>query len=242
MPGLSQSLGSRLRRGTKVKKSNIEFEGRQLDQFTDSPKIETPDYLKLSSYPDASPLFKNYIATCDYVHTFVESPTFSNLVVITIFLAGVLIGVQTYDSMEGNMILSILDWIVLSIFILEIFLKLIACGPYPQNYFIGTDWKWNNFDFFVVLLSLPFWGVIFSSGSSNNESIAVLRMFRLMRLMKLVRKVPQLQMIVMGLLGGLTSIGYILLLLFLGLFCSFIIFIVHIFIFKIPPFISINYY
>lgn len=62
--------------------------------------------------------------------------------------------------------------------------------------------RWNNFDFFVVVLCLPMWG-----DSLGGGSVALLRLMRLARLAKLVKKIPQLQTIMMGLLGGFESIG-----------------------------------
>ncbi|CAM9967023.1 unnamed protein product, partial [Discosporangium mesarthrocarpum] len=88
-------------------------------------------------------------------------------------------------------------------------LQILAEGLHPWHYFIGPEWKWNNFDFTIVMLCFPW------PGLSGGGSVAILRLARLMRVMKIVRKVPQLQMIVMGLIGGLSSIGYILLLLLL---------------------------
>jgi voltage-gated sodium channel len=89
--------------------------------------------------------------------------------------------------------------------------KIIAEGAGPWLYFIGVEWKWNMFDFAIVMLSMPY--VTFLHGS-----VAFLRLVRLLRLAKLVRKVPQLQMIVYGLVGGLKSIFYIMILLLLVLY------------------------
>ena len=69
-----------------------------------------------------------------------------------------------------------------------------------------SQWKWNNFDFFIVLACIP--GLL-----SLGKQVVVLRLLRLMRLAKVFRKIPQLQMIVMGLVGGMKSISYIVLLL-----------------------------
>ena len=68
----------------------------------------------------------------------------------------------------------------------------------PWRYWTGPDWRWNNFDFTIVVMCLPVWGDMF-----GGSSVALLRLMRLMRVMKLVKKIPQLNMIVMGLLGGM---------------------------------------
>ena len=110
-------------------------------------------------------------------------------------------------------VIEIIDYIILGIFAFEVFVKIFAEGLAPWNYWLGGDWKWNNFDFVIVVLCLPVWGDTF-----GGSSVALLRLMRLMRVMKLVKKIPQLQMIVMGLIGGMQSISYILLLLTIVLY------------------------
>jgi voltage-gated sodium channel len=103
----------------------------------------------------------------------------------------------------------LLDQIILYVFVSEIVFKILGEGMQPELYFIGPNWAWNNFDFLIVIFSLP----LIPTGGGG--SIAFLRLIRLMRLAKLFRKVPQLQMIITGLIGGMKSIVYIVILLFL---------------------------
>tara|TARA_B100000795_G_C22764938_1_gene425279 strand:+ start:167 stop:1621 length:1455 start_codon:yes stop_codon:yes gene_type:complete len=110
-------------------------------------------------------------------------------------------------------VIEIIDYIILGIFAIEVIIKIFAEGMAPWNYWLGAEWKWNNFDFVIVVLCLPIWG-----DSFGGSSVALLRLMRLMRVMKLVKKIPQLQMIVMGLIGGMQSISYILLLLTIVLY------------------------
>jgi hypothetical protein len=137
----------------------------------------------------------------------VLSDSFNYFIIIVIIIAGINVGVQTYSE---DPLLSLLDAVILICFSVEVLLKILAEGFKPWRYWTGKDWKWNNFDFTIVFMSLPFWGGLFGSGS-----LALLRLVRLMRLGKLIKKIPALQMIVQGLTGGLSSIGYILILLFL---------------------------
>merc|ERR1711998_503819 len=81
-----------------------------------------------------------------------------------------------------------------------------AEGMYPYYFFVSKDWKWNVFDFVIVLFSMPF--IPFGGGQ-----VALLRLLRMARLVKLFRKIPQLNMILSGLFGGLKSISYIFVLL-----------------------------
>ena len=108
---------------------------------------------------------------------------------------------------------STLDDLIWYIFAIEVFTKFFAGGLRPFQYFYGPEWKWNNFDFTIVILSIP--TSIMDPFFQGSGSIALLRLVRLARLGKLIKKIPQLQMIMRGLLGGLSSIGYIILLLFL---------------------------
>jgi voltage-gated sodium channel len=135
------------------------------------------------------------------------SDTFNGIILVAIIIAGLLVGIQTYAGMETNTVVVTIDNVILVTFCVEITLKMCGEGLAPWRYFTSKEWRWNNFDFIIVMLCMPFVDL--------GNSIALLRLFRLMRLAKLVRKVPQLQMIIMGLVGGLSSIGYILLLLFL---------------------------
>ncbi len=135
----------------------------------------------------------------------VQSQGFNLFIIAVILVASVLVGLQTYPSMETNVTVNMIDTIVLGIFCFEVIIKMIAEGLKPWRYFTNHDWKWNCFDFFIVFMSLPIW--------DWGSSVAILRLMRLLRVVKLIKKVPQLYMIVMGLVGGLKAIVYIMLLL-----------------------------
>jgi voltage-gated sodium channel len=127
-------------------------------------------------------------------------------VVVCICVAGVLVGVQSYPSMDGNPILAVLDVLVQVVFTVECGVKIFAEGTRPLAYWTGPERGWNNFDFWLVFICwLPF----------DGGNVAFLRLLRLMRLLKLVGKVKQLQVIVMGLAKGLGSVSYIMLLMLL---------------------------
>ena len=130
---------------------------------------------------------------------------------MTIIVAGAAVGIQTYPEFADMLFFSILDDVILYIFVAEVLGKIIGEGLRPYMYFIGPEYLWNLFDFSIVFVSLPFLG--FFEGS--NSSIGFLRMVRLARLGKLIRKIPALQMIMNGLANGMKSLGFTLLLLFL---------------------------
>ncbi len=132
-----------------------------------------------------------------------DSKWFQNFVTIAILIAGVLVGVATYEefSVKNETILKLLNNIILGIFIVEILVKVLAEGKKPWLYF--TD-AWNIFDFVIVGAAfLPFGG----------SSIAILRLLRLLRVLKLIKALPKLQMLVGALLKSLPSMGYVSILL-----------------------------
>jgi len=145
---------------------------------------------------------------------------FDGFIIVCICIAGVMVGLQTYPVYENEEInntehpwIPIINNFILIAFIVEAMVKVCAEGMAPWRYFVGPDWRWNLFDFTIVVLSMPFLeSTVFSTDAG---SVKILRLFRLARLAKLVNKVPKLRMIVMGLIGGLQSISYIMLLLLL---------------------------
>jgi voltage-gated sodium channel len=134
-----------------------------------------------------------------------DAKWFQNMVTIAILVAGVLVGIATYADFaeKHDTILTILNDIILGIFIAEIVVKILAEGKKPWLYF--TD-GWNIFDFIIVAAAfMPFGG----------SSVAILRLLRLLRVLKLIKALPKLQMLVGALLKSIPSMGYVSILLFL---------------------------
>mmetsp|Transcript_1467 Transcript_1467/g.5423 ORF Transcript_1467/g.5423 Transcript_1467/m.5423 type:complete len:430 (+) Transcript_1467:271-1560(+) len=132
-----------------------------------------------------------------------ENNHFQNFVTLIICVASVLVGLQTYKSMEDNAVLAQMDVVILYIFTVEVFVKIFAEGRDPHRYFLDG---WNEFDFLVVFVCyLPL----------DASMVTVLRLFRLLRVLKLVKALPELQVLVMGLLNSMSSIFYVALLLML---------------------------
>ena len=131
------------------------------------------------------------------------APAFQNFILGIILLAGVVVGMQTYEDFEAEHhdLLTLLDRIILGIFVLEVVIKIIAEGKTPWNYFKDP---WNIFDFSIVAICLlPI---------QNSQFIAVLRLARVLRVLKLVSAVPRLQVLVNAVLKSIPSIGYVFLL------------------------------
>ena len=132
-----------------------------------------------------------------------QSNTFKNFITVVIIIAAILVGISTYHqfSLRHQSILSFLNTCVLIVFILEVFIKVIAEGSKPWKYFLDP---WNVFDFSIVFAAfLPFGG----------SSVAVLRLLRLLRVLKLINALPKLQMLVGALLRSIPSMFYVSILL-----------------------------
>ena len=141
----------------------------------------------------------------EFCRRIVESSWFTPFIISVIVLAGVLVGMETSASLvaQHGTLIGILNEVVLSIFVVEIVLKMTAASPKPWRFF--TD-GWNVFDFLIVVVCfLPFGGGF----------APVLRLFRLFRVLRLVSVIPRLQLIVSALLRCLPSMFYVTILLFL---------------------------
>ena len=134
-----------------------------------------------------------------------DASLFQNFVTLVILGAGVLVGIETYPSARERWgdILHVLDVVVLSIFVTEIVIKMVAEGRRPWRFFLDP---WNVFDFVIVSAAfLPF----------AAEYATVLRLLRLLRVLRLVRALPKLQLLVGALLKSISSMVYVSILMFL---------------------------
>src|SRR5688572_764999 len=115
-----------------------------------------------------------------------ESPVFQNVILAVIGLASILVGLETFQELtaEHHTLFSTLDSILLTIFTLEVAIRIVAHGRRPWEYFRDG---WNIFDFVTVaIFYLPFIG----------SEVALLRLARVLRMLRLVKAVPGLRMLV----------------------------------------------
>lgn len=134
-----------------------------------------------------------------------ESAWFNNFITGVILLAGLVVGLETYPSIteRWHTTLTVLDQVILGIFVVEIAVKMGAHGQRPWRYFLDP---WNVFDFAIVFVCfLPI----------DARFVTVLRLARILRILKLVRALPKLQILVGALLKSIPSMAYVSLLLFL---------------------------
>jgi voltage-gated sodium channel len=131
-----------------------------------------------------------------------SSPLFQHFITAVIILASLLVGLETYQEIERDYhrILHIIDLAIISIFTLEVLVKIGAEGRRPWVYFKDG---WNVFDFVIVTACfLPF----------DNQYITVLRLIRLLRVLRLLRAFPKLQILVGAIFKSIPSMGYVSLL------------------------------
>lgn len=133
----------------------------------------------------------------------VESRRIQYFIIGLIILNAIILGLETSPRVMDSVgpLLMTLDSILLSVFVVEILLKMFAFGP---RFFRQP---WNVFDFIVVGIAL-----VPASGP-----LAVLRALRVLRVLRLVSMMPRLRFVVEALLHavpGIMSIAGLMLLIF----------------------------
>ena len=123
---------------------------------------------------------------------------------IAILLNAVIIFLLYFPEFEGNSFLELFDHFFVFIFLIEAIVKLQVMKP--KGYF-GS--RWNQFDFAIVLLSLP---SLYPTG--NAPLILLLRLFRLVRLIRFFKFVPHLNSIMEGLARAFKASVFVILVLF----------------------------
>ena len=113
-----------------------------------------------------------------------------------IVLNAIALGIETSDALSArwHWLLGPLEQFVLTVFVLEILLKLYC---FRLGFFKSG---WNLMDFAIVGVSL-----LPASGS-----LAILRSLRILRVLRLLSTVPRLKQLTESLLSALPSIGWIL--------------------------------
>ncbi|MGM0770584.1 MAG: ion transporter [Halobacteriota archaeon] len=128
---------------------------------------------------------------------------FEVFIISVIILAGILVGVQTYPdfSAKHHDLITILDTLIIIIFVIEAILKIASEMPHPLQYFKNS---WNVFDFIIVI------GVLLPIGG---PFLPVIRLLRVLRVFRLITVVPRMRLIVGALLKSIPSMIYVFMLL-----------------------------
>lgn len=124
-----------------------------------------------------------------FAHRVIFHPVAQTLVVAAIVLNGIVLGVQTFDTLPSEMyrMLDLADRILLAIFVVELAVRFIAYGCRPDRYLRNG---WNVFDTVVIVLAL----LPIVAGNSS-----VLRLVRVLRIARLARVMPDISVLLDGL-------------------------------------------
>lgn len=128
---------------------------------------------------------------------------FNGFIFVLIFFSAIIIGIETYPGIasEHKFFLAFLDKLIISVFALEIGLKIISNGKKPWNFFSDP---WNVFDFIIVAICLI--------PSSDTHFFAVFRILRVLRILRMITFLPKLRLLIGALVKSIPSMGYIVLL------------------------------
>ncbi|MFW5653623.1 MAG: ion transporter, partial [Planctomycetota bacterium] len=155
-----------------------------------------------TTYPAPQP---GESGTTRRIRALVESKPFRSFILTIIVLAGLLVGLETYPAVMERVgpTLKMLDRIVITIFVIEITLRLMAYGSRFWRFFADP---WNVFDFVIVVACLLPVGTHYA---------AVARLVRVLRVFRLFSGIPRLRLVVTAMMKAIPSIGYVGILLIL---------------------------
>ncbi|MEL0018261.1 MAG: ion transporter [Rickettsiales bacterium] len=150
----------------------------------------------------------------DKARRFTESNGFQRFILVVIAVNAIVLGLETSADLMAGMgsLLVTLDHIALTIFVVEILIKLFA---HRLAYFRDP---WNLFDFTIVSIALL----------PANEGFGVLRALRVLRAFRLISMVPKMRLVVRAFLKAIPGMGSIMLLMIL-VFYVFAVMATHLF-------------
>jgi len=133
------------------------------------------------------------------IGTILDTTLFQNTILGVILFNAAILGMETSDPImdSAGEVITLLDTICLSIFVVEIAAKLYARGL--AGFFSRG---WNIFDFVIVGISLV----------PASQGLSVLRALRILRLLRVVSVAPSLRRVVEGLVNALPGMGSVFLL------------------------------
>ncbi|WP_026907898.1 ion transporter [Paucisalibacillus globulus] len=134
-----------------------------------------------------------------------RNPIFINTVIVLIIFNAILVGLETYISVDSQLYQWIYfgDRLILWLFTLEIAIRIV--GSFSVKDFLKDPW--NAFDFAIVALGHILVG---------SHYVIILRVIRVLRVLRAVSIIPSLRKMVNALILTIPSMGTILLL--LGIF------------------------
>ncbi len=132
----------------------------------------------------------------------IEYRWFEGFIIGLIIFNGIILGLETSELLARDYggVFSFLNYLIISIFVLEAVIKITAVAPQWRKYF-GDGW--NVFDFTIVVLSLI---------PASGDLAMLARLARLLRVLRLISMIPELRLIVTTLIRSIPSMGNIMLL------------------------------
>ncbi len=134
----------------------------------------------------------------DRLIAWLERPAFVNFIIAVILFNAVLLGMETSPAImarAGGLILA-LDRLCLSIFVIELLLKLFAY----RGRFFRDGWNW--FDLIIIGIALV----------PATQGFSVLRALRILRVLRVISATPRLRRVVEGFVTALPGMGSVFLL------------------------------
>jgi len=130
------------------------------------------------------------------LRAFLEEDRVVNTIMALIIFNAITLGIDTSDWAQNNFgtLLNIIDKTVLTIFVIELLLKLYAYG---LSFFRNS---WNIFDLFVVSVGLL----------PSSAGLSALRGLRVIRALRLLSVIPQMRAVVQALLDALPGMGAVI--------------------------------
>ncbi|WGW04142.1 ion transporter [Tropicibacter oceani] len=134
----------------------------------------------------------------DHIAETLDRSVTRNVITGVILFNAVILGLETSDTVmavAGDLIV-LLDVLCLSVFVIEIGLKIFARGP---SFFRSG---WNVFDFAIVAIALV----------PATQGLSVLRALRILRLLRIISVAPTLRRVVEGFVTALPGMASVFLL------------------------------
>lgn len=130
---------------------------------------------------------------------FIEQERVQSLIASIIVLNAIVLGLQTKSDLSSDMynLLELLDVLCLSIFVVELIIKMIA---YNKRFVFDP---WNIFDFVIVAGSIVF----------MSSSLSIVRAFRIFRILKIITEFDELRILVKAMLKTIPVMFWALVLL-----------------------------
>ncbi len=144
------------------------------------------------------------VAIRDKFQTIHQNKFFEFFVIFIIIFSALVVGIKTYSMPPAMLqVISVLDWLITIIFIIEISIRFIS-EENKKDFFKNG---WNVFDTLIVIISLM--------PIDDSEMAVVGRLIRIFRVLRMISIIPELRILLVSLFKAMPQLGYIVLMLFI---------------------------